>query len=89
MRRGNCIVYALRQWWRHGGYIIVRRSRYLWVPHVLWAPPGGLDDARVQHFVPEQPTRAPWKIWRALWFKGMVLADDKERVKRPELPVQN
>lgn len=77
MKTGNCLIYALRLWWRHGGYIIVRRSRYLWVPHVLWAPPGGLDEAPVQHFVPVRPTRTSWKIWRALWFKGKVLTSDK------------
>lgn len=78
MKTGNCILYALRQWLRHGGYLIVRKSRYLWlVPHVLWSPPGGLDEATVRHFVPEEPTRQPWRVWRALWFRGRVKEDDR------------
>lgn len=78
VKTGNCILYALRQWLRHGGYLIVRKSRFLWlVPHVLWAPPGGLDEATVRHFVPEEPTRQPWRVWRALWFRGRVKTDDR------------
>jgi len=77
MKTGNCLLYALRQWWRHGGYLIVRRSRHLWLPHVLWAPPGGLDAATVRHFVPDRPALDPWRIWRALWFRGRVRESDK------------
>lgn len=75
--RSNCFIYALRMWHRHGGYIIIRRSRYLWIPHFLWAPPGGLDGAELRHFVPVSPSRRPWMIWRALRFEGIVKNSDK------------
>ncbi len=80
MRKGNCLLYALQQYLRHGGYLIVRPSRRLWlVPHVLWSPPGGLDGATLKHFVPERPTRSRWQVWRALWFRGRVLTSDRPR----------
>lgn len=71
--RSNCLLFALRMWWRHGGYLIVRRSRYLWLPHFLWAPPGGLRRARVAHYVPISPSRRPWMVWRAALFRGRVM----------------
>ena len=77
--RTNCLWYALRKYWRHGGYIVVRRSRHLWVPHFLWLPPGSLDDfPSLRHFVPLSPTAKPWKVWRSLWFEGRVVRSDKD-----------
>lgn len=41
-RYGNCWAYALPRWWRHGGYLAIRRAdgvglcRFLPVPHVIW-----------------------------------------------------
>lgn len=32
----NCIIFALTKWFREGGYIIVRKSRYGWWPHMFW-----------------------------------------------------
>ena len=76
--RSNCLFYALRQWRHHGGYIIIRKSRHLWIPHFLWAPPGGLDSAEVRHFVPVNPSSNPWMLWRALRFEGVVKNSDKD-----------
>jgi hypothetical protein len=40
-RFANCIIWAIGQWWRKGGYIIVRRARGgvcgSFYPHVLWS----------------------------------------------------
>lgn len=51
--RSNCLLYALRQWRARGGYLIVRRSRWGWWPHFLWAP--DLGDLPVEHFAPVTP----------------------------------
>lgn len=41
MRHTNCIVFAVRLWWRRGrahrGYIVLRRSDWGPFPHVLYA----------------------------------------------------
>lgn len=34
----NCYLYALGQWFRHGGWVIVRKSKYWFGPHMLWTP---------------------------------------------------
>jgi hypothetical protein len=49
---GNCLIYALKQYLNHGGYIIIRRSRVGWWPHFMWSP--NLKDAEIEHFVPIQ-----------------------------------
>jgi hypothetical protein len=38
MKLSNCIVFALSRVWRKGGFMLMRRSRYTWVPHFLWTP---------------------------------------------------
>lgn len=76
--RSNCLIFAVVQYFRHGGYIIVRRSRYRWVPHFIWAPPGGLDKATVRHYVPVRPgVGRPWQVWRAVLFRGRVRTCDR------------
>lgn len=37
-KRSNCILWAVQQWRRHGGYVAFRRSHYGWWPHALWSP---------------------------------------------------
>ena len=41
-------------WWRHGGYLVIRKSRWGWFPHVLWMSP---DRSRLSSFVPINPRR--------------------------------
>lgn len=33
----NCLIWALRQWFKKGGYLIIRRSYFGWWPHFLWS----------------------------------------------------
>jgi hypothetical protein len=62
--RCNCLVYALRKWFTHGGYVVMRRSRYGWWPHFLWSP----DLLQFFAFV---PVKRPHRRWLPpLWFKG-------------------
>lgn len=37
MRVGNCYIFALREYHRRGGWIIVRKSVKTWVPHMMYA----------------------------------------------------
>lgn len=77
-RLSNCLVFALWRWMTRGGYLVVRRSRFLWVPHFLWVPPGGLEQAKVEHFVPIKPSSGrPWAVWRAVMFRGRVRYCDR------------
>lgn len=52
MSWGNCLCWALRQWRKHGGYLVIRRSRYGWFPHFLWL---SADRQTLQSFVPDNP----------------------------------
>jgi hypothetical protein len=41
MRFGNCYTFAIRQYLKHGGWLILRRSiKAEWVPHMQWAAAG-------------------------------------------------
>jgi len=83
MRQLNCLIWALRQWFRRGGYLIIRRSRHLTIPHFLWAPKDGLDSCKgIRHYTPTHPKKSGW--WRALRFHGSVRYCDRE-----ECPVQD
>lgn len=36
-KKTNCLLWALAQWHRRGGYVVFRRSDYGWWPHLLWS----------------------------------------------------
>lgn len=64
----NCLLYALGRWWREGGYLIVRRSRFWHHPlgfHLLWSP----DLLRFYDYAPTPAIERPW-WWKPLWFRG-------------------
>lgn len=58
--RGNCLAWAVRQWCRRGGYLVIRRARLkfpFW--HFMWMAPSG----RLYHFRPlRQNVEAPWPL---------------------------
>jgi hypothetical protein len=67
----NCLVWALWQWYRHGGYLVIRRAgkrRQLWWPHFLWMEKEG---GKLYHFTPVKLGFFPWPI-----FKGYVMEED-------------
>ncbi len=68
MTYGNCFIYALRQRWRHGGYVITRRSKYGWWPHFIWSP----DLREFRHFIPDRPAHE--RLIPPLLFRGSVRA---------------
>lgn len=68
--RSNCLIWALRQWGRRGGYLMARRSRWGPFPHFLWSPTA---PAECEAFVPLNPRR---KLLPKLWFRGYVKRGD-------------
>lgn len=64
--RSNCLVYVLRQWWRHGGYVVCYRSHFGWWPHFLWSA----DLKQFYEFMPTAPKRR--RVFPPLWFLGNI-----------------
>lgn len=63
----NCLIWALQQWWRHGGAVVVVPSSYGWWAHFAYRWP----DGSIEEFVPvEIPRRflkdIGWKVWRRI-----------------------
>jgi hypothetical protein len=79
---GNCWSHVLPLWWKHGGYLIVRRAYgnmflgCLPLPHVLWAKKLNLDRNDVEHFSPVERKRTKWFPWYAVYFRGRVVNGD-------------
>ena len=67
--RSNCLIWALGQWRREGGYLLIRRSEWYPGPHFLWAN-ADLSDRRA--FVPLVHRR---RWFPPLWFAGRVEKD--------------
>ena len=72
--RSNCLFWALRRWFRAGtsdSYLIIRKSRHTWLPHVMWTR--SIADVYVEEFKPVDPAQG--KFFRtvplpALMFRG-------------------
>lgn len=86
----NCLIFALRLWRRHGGYLMIRWSRFLvGVPHFLWAPDDALTgNKRIRHYVPVKPVRNRWAWSAALRFQGRVKNCD-DRKCAPDCETKN
>ena len=68
--RSNCYFWARWQWWRRGGYLVKRRSRFSRaIPHYLWSR----DLRTFWSYSPIKPKRPPWDF---LWFRGRVHRGD-------------
>lgn len=87
----NCLTYAVGMWFRHGGYIMIRKSLIArlhgvgkWhplqlVPHFLHRTKDGKITQLVR--TPEESARAkekgPWRDWAWLWhFEGHIIEGD-------------
>ena len=54
----NCLFFALEKWFKFGGYLIIRKSKFGFWLHFMWSK--DLKDADVEHFVPvKKPLRFP------------------------------
>jgi hypothetical protein len=70
--RSNCFFWAARQWRRHGGFILIRRSYYAWwLPHFAWMPVG-MDAIWSYTPIKYDAHLRWWKPLRYLWFFGHV-----------------
>jgi len=91
----NCLTYAVGMWLRYGGYLLIRKSRFVeefgavsrWhpahlVPHFLHR---SKDHMITQYTVTEEARIASrghsgFRKWLKLWhFEGVIMGDD-ERV---------
>jgi len=74
-RRFNCLFWALLMWWRHGGYVAMRRSRHYYGVHWMWSA----DLVSWYHYVPLAPrTTFIEAALHKVWFEGRVKHGDDE-----------
>lgn len=72
-RYSNCLFFALGRWWRRGGYLVIRKSRWGWWPHFIHC--SDLRDARIEH---NTPASGRWRWWiPPLVFRGRVRTEDR------------
>lgn len=72
MHVSNCLIFALQRWFKHGGYFVIRKSRYGPFPHFIWCK--DLKDADIEHYVPLNPKR---RLIPPLFFRGEVRREDE------------
>ena len=73
MAYSNCLIVALALWQRHGGYVVIRRSRHTWVPHFMWTK--SIEGLEVIEYKPVKPHRGRlFKLLpvRAILFRGRM-----------------
>ena len=68
----NCLLFALAKWWKHGGYVIIRKSHWGWWPHFIWCK--DLRDAEIEQYVPIGD-KLPFSFMKVL-FKGKIVTKD-------------
>lgn len=61
-------------WWRHGGYIVIRRSKQGPYPHFIWCE--DLGNAKIQHFVPAVHKKDR-KFKHLVFFTGRIRTEDR------------
>jgi len=75
--KSNCLFFAIKKIVKHGGYLIIRKSRDGWFPHFIWA--SDLNDARIEHWQPVDPKiKSPLDY---VWFKGYVKLSEEKLIK--------
>jgi hypothetical protein len=70
MTWGNCWFWALWKYWREGGYLVVRRSKYIPVPHVMWT--NTMKGKMLWEFHPLRPKTGFIGIISSPFFRGVV-----------------
>lgn len=69
----NCIIFAFTRFFREGGYLVIRKSRHGWWPHVIWCR--DLRNADIEHYVPVVE-KLDKPVIKKILFKGRVKTDD-------------
>lgn len=65
MMRSNCLIWAVKQWYRNGGCLLIRRSNYGWWPHFMWMN----VDGTIWEYAPDHKYR---QLIPPVLFKGRV-----------------
>ena len=69
----NCLFFVIAKWWKHGGYIIIRRSKQGPYPHFIWCK--DLKNAEIEHYTPEvHKSQRTFK--HKFLFKGVIRTTD-------------
>jgi hypothetical protein len=76
MTQSQCLWYALDKWHAEGGYLVFRKSKHWFMPHVMHL---SADQGQLSHFVPPDDLKKPWHSVGG--FQGIVMLDDKEQAK--------
>ena len=73
---GYCFLYAIKQYYKHGGYIMIRRSKktFLPFPHFLWCP--NEKCRRMKQFIPVKERRHYKWLPPFYLFKGKEKSGD-------------
>lgn len=69
----NCLIFAFEKWFKRGGYLVIRKSRYGWWPHFIYC--SDLKNAEIEHYVPIKRDLEN-KYVDKLFFKGIIKKDD-------------
>jgi len=76
MTESQCLWYALDKWHTEGGYLVFRKSKHWFIPHVMHL---SADKGELSHFIPPQDLKAPWHSIKG--FQGIIVLDDNEQAK--------
>lgn len=69
----NCLLYALCKFYKCGGFIVIRKSKYGKWSHVMWSK----DLIHFEHYVPVNlPLKHP--LLSKILFKGRVKKEKYE-----------
>lgn len=76
MKASQCLWESLDRWHADGGYLIFRKSKHWFMPHVMHLT---ADTAKLTNFVPPNDLKRPWHS--VTGFQGIVLLDDNVEAK--------
>jgi hypothetical protein len=69
--RSNCLVWAIRQWHRNGGYLVIRRSHSGPFWHFMWSQ----NLRKVEGYSPIKRKYGWVAVLDKLWFRGQVVEE--------------
>jgi hypothetical protein len=72
VKKSNCIIFALRRWFKYGGYVVLRKSNFGWWPHMIWTK----DFATFEEFAPRIHNAN--MAFPPLLFKGVAKTTSRE-----------